>query len=91
MPAYSIAYGRTQEHADDLRRGLARLPAGFAAKVCAACAGRGEREQTYTAGCGGGYYRSMGPCDSCEATGLLQGGEAAPASVRAQVLIAAST
>jgi hypothetical protein len=36
---------------------------------CGWCNGRGEYEQTYTAGCGGGYYRSLGPCDHCRQEG----------------------
>lgn len=86
---YSIAWGRTEEHAAALKRGLERLPEGFRAKVCFACEGHGECEQLYTAGCGGGYYRSKGRCDWCAGTGLLQGTAAAPASVREQVLFAA--
>lgn len=34
-------------------------------RACDMCHGTGEYEQTYTAGCGGGYYRSMGPCEYC--------------------------
>ena len=34
-------------------------------KECGHCAATGEYEQMYTAGCGGGYYRSMGRCDYC--------------------------
>lgn len=34
-------------------------------EVCGICDGKGEYEQTYTAGCGGGYYRSSGPCWKC--------------------------
>lgn len=33
---------------------------------CPLCGGEGQRLQTYTAGCGGGYYKSMGRCDLCE-------------------------
>lgn len=32
---------------------------------CPLCEGKGEYKQTYTAGCGGGYYQSMGPCEMC--------------------------
>lgn len=84
--AYSIAYGRTAEHAASLKRGLARLPSNFAAEICWACDGAGERKQTFTAGCGGGYFSSMSGCDYCDGTGLLQGDKPAPASVREQVI-----
>ncbi len=33
---------------------------------CKLCDGKGEYEQTYNAGCGRGYYRSMGQCDGCK-------------------------
>lgn len=33
--------------------------------TCFWCDGTGETIQTYTSGCGGGYYRSPGPCDVC--------------------------
>lgn len=36
---------------------------------CWACDGAGEREQSYTAGCGMGYYRTTGPCDHCRPRG----------------------
>lgn len=38
-------------------------------KPCPACGGDGEYEQMYTAGCGGGYYKSVGPCDYCKREG----------------------
>lgn len=38
-------------------------------EVCPVCNGAGEYEQTYTAGCGGGYYRSLGPCECCTEKG----------------------
>jgi DnaJ-class molecular chaperone len=84
--AWSIAYGREAEHAVRLKQGLAALPRGFVAEICWACHGRGEREQTFTAGCGGGYYKIHAGCDYCDGTGLLQGDKPAPASVREQVL-----
>jgi hypothetical protein len=90
MAAFSIAHGREDEHAAELKRGLSRMPSGFVAQVCWACDGRGARRQTYTAGCGGGYYSAMGGCDFCDGTGLMQGAKPAPASVRAQLLIAAA-
>ena len=34
-------------------------------EICPACNGAGEYEQTYNAGCGGGLYKSIGPCDYC--------------------------
>ncbi len=37
---------------------------------CYLCSGEGECEQTYTAGCGGGYYRMKGPCVHCKGIGL---------------------
>lgn len=89
MTAYSIAHGDTKAHAARLRVGLATLPQGFAACICEICDGRGEYEQTYTHGCGRGYYRAVGGCDYCDGTGLLQGQKAAPDSVRMQVLNAA--
>lgn len=33
---------------------------------CWCCKGEGEYSQRYTAGCGGGYYNSTGPCDYCK-------------------------
>lgn len=38
-------------------------------RVCGVCEGKGEYKQMYTAGCGGGYYHSMGPCDTCQQEG----------------------
>lgn len=32
---------------------------------CSWCNGTGQYEQTYTAGCGMGYFRSLGPCERC--------------------------
>lgn len=89
MRAYSIAHGRSEDHAIELKGGIAKLPTGFAASVCEICDGRGEYKQTYTHGCGRGYYSSMGSCDYCDGTGLLQGSRPAPDSVREQVLNAA--
>lgn len=40
-------------------------------KACDMCHGTGEYEQTYTAGCGGGYYRSLGPCEYCKPEGKV--------------------
>lgn len=89
MAAYSIAHGRAQEHADDLRRGLAALPTEFYADVCGLCDGLGEYKQRFTAGCGGGTFLSIGGCPMCDGTGLMQGSNSAPMSVRNQVLVAA--
>lgn len=86
MPMWSIAYGREAEHAAALRIGLDRLGPGFAARVCGVCAGEGRCVQTFTAGCGGGYFQTNAGCDWCDGTGLLQGDRPAPASVRAQVI-----
>jgi hypothetical protein len=86
--AWSIAYGREAEHAAELKRGLECLPVDFLASLCWSCGGEGRREQTFTAGCGGGYFRSNSGCGYCDGTGLLQGEKPAPDSVRNQVLIA---
>ena len=32
---------------------------------CGVCEGEGQYIQTYTVGCGGGDYRSMGTCEWC--------------------------
>ncbi len=81
---------RTSEQIDaevaQLRRGLEKLGPQFGAAVCGMCAGRGQYEQTYTAGCGGGYYRSMGDCDECKGYGLVVGRKDAPRSVYDQVM-----
>lgn len=37
---------------------------------CGWCNGTGEYEQMYTVGCGGGYYKSSGPCDHCKQEGV---------------------
>lgn len=72
-----------------LKRGLEKLGPGFRAEVCYFCSGEGAYEQTYTIGCGAGYYRSLGRCDHCEGEGLVIGNRAAPRSVIAQVMTAA--
>jgi DnaJ-class molecular chaperone len=90
---YSIAHGRTTEHAEQLRLGLSRMHPEFTAYLCTVCDGRGEYRQNYNAGCGGGMFRSMGPCEYCDATGLCQGAgvrNPAPDSVREQVLQAST-
>lgn len=39
-------------------------------QFCGSCAGAGQYEQMYTAGCGAGYFRMTGRCDYCDGTGL---------------------
>jgi hypothetical protein len=88
---FYIPYGEGEEHAKTLKNGLAALPSDFRAELCFMCEGIGEYEQTYTVGCGGGYYRSMGKCDYCGGIGLRQGDgfiAPAPLSVLEQVLVA---
>lgn len=53
---------------------------------CSVCSGKGEYPQRYTAGCGMGYFTSLGDCDRCKKTGLVYkaSGEAVPKSVVAQ-------
>lgn len=38
--------------------------------LCGVCDGKGVYEQTYTAGCGMGSYRSSGKCGYCGGVGL---------------------
>lgn len=66
-------------------------------QVCGWCQGKGEYEQTYTAGCGGGLFRSMGPCDHCKhpSSGFHKGlgyvmkdGSEVPLSVINQIAVA---
>ena len=45
-----------------------KLPA--LVSVCPACEGKGQTKQTYTAGCGMGYYSALGPCYICSRPGL---------------------
>ena len=87
---FFIPFGQEAAHAAALKLGLSRLRPDYIAEVCGICNGRGEYDQSYTAGCGGGYYRSSGPCDYCERTGLTQRNRPAPGSVVNQVLVAAS-
>ena len=42
-------------------------------EICSWCSGTGQTRQTYTAGCGGGYYRANGPCERCSAPGQYAG------------------
>ncbi len=76
--------------AEQLKSGLQALGPNFSAEICTICDGAGQYVQTYTAGCGMGYYRSMGRCDWCAGKGLLQGDVAAPDSVVNQVMTAGS-
>lgn len=65
-------------------------------EVCPVCKGTGEYEQWYNAGCGGGSYKSMGPCDWCKhptvfMRGLgyrMKSGKEVPLSVINQIKIA---
>jgi hypothetical protein len=83
---YSIAYGRTEEHAKELRRGLEALGPNFLAQLCPLCNGEGQYRQVYNLGCGQGMTRSLGGCDYCGKLGLLQGSKPAPLSVMYQVI-----
>lgn len=38
--------------------------------TCEICKGKGRYEQTYIAGCGMGYYKSVGRCIFCDGVGL---------------------
>jgi len=89
---FYIPFGENEEHAARLKQGLALMHPEFSAYVCNVCDGKGAYSQKYTAGCGHGYFQSMGPCDYCRGTGLCQGSgcyNPAPDSVREQVLNAA--
>lgn len=86
---WHIPYDRRHEHAAALRAGMTCMPANFVAQVCPICDGKGEYEQTFRAGCGGGYYRSGGDCAYCQETGMvIITGHPAPVSVVEQVLTA---
>jgi len=56
-------------------------------KACTVCEGEGRYVQSYNAGCGGGFFSSLGECDYCEGTGLImkQTGVSAPLSVVNQI------
>jgi DnaJ-class molecular chaperone len=77
------------DHATKLRAGLAALGSGFLASICGICKGEGQHGQTYTVGCGGGYFRMRGDCEYCDGQGLTQYYRPAPRSVVNQVLVAA--
>lgn len=77
------------DQASILKAGLAKMAAGFLARICGVCEGEGKYEQTYTQGCGMGSYRSKGMCDHCKGEGLISGGSPAPDSVINQVRQAA--
>jgi hypothetical protein len=54
---------------------------------CSWCDGAGQYRQTYTVGCGGGSYRTMGSCDNCDGIGLVYfDGGPVPPSVIDQIL-----
>ena len=38
--------------------------------TCYFCGGDGEYDQTYTAGCGGGYFTMKGLCGHCHGAGI---------------------
>jgi hypothetical protein len=82
---YSYIVDREQ-HSNELHAGLLMLGPEFNARICPICSGKTEYEQTYTAGCGGGYFKSMGRCDYCDGLGMMQGDKAAPPSVVFQVI-----
>lgn len=81
-------YGEEDDHEAFLRAGLLVLGDNFIGEICWACKGKTRRDQTYTAGCGGGYYTSSGDCEYCDKTGLMQHSKAAPQSVARQVILA---
>ncbi len=58
-------------------------------RLCGCCDGKGEYEQSYIVGCGGGSYRSMGPCNWCNEQGFVYKATSEPvsSSVRAQIMI----
>lgn len=46
-------------------------------ETCRMCGGEGSYSQTYTVGCGGGYFSMKGPCSHCSETGIrtINGGQ----------------
>jgi len=91
MQLYYVPYGKEEEHADNLRAGLIFLGHSVNAYICAVCQGKGQYEQQYTAGCGGGCYRSQGPCNWCRGIGLMQADKGAPGDLVLQVVEAGKT
>ena len=87
---FYVPFGEEDEHARKLVRGLALMPSNFVAELCIRCRGRTQHRQMYTAGCGGGYFHSMGECEACDGTGLTVCYTPAPESVLNQVLEASS-
>lgn len=85
-PNYFIPFGKKEEHVRRIADGLAKMSPGFLAEVCWCCGGKGSYQQTYTAGCGMGTFRSDGDCEKCVGRGLLVANSAAPLSVLNQVL-----
>lgn len=54
--------------------------------LCVLCSGKGEREQSYTIGCGMGSYSSVGCCDYCKGSGVrMKDGKDVPVSALAQI------
>jgi|GEM_PF-3991528 len=46
-------------------------------ETCRMCGGEGRYDQTYTVGCGGGYFTMKGECSYCGETGIrtINGGK----------------
>jgi hypothetical protein len=80
------AYGEEEDHEACLRAGLMLMGPDFIGRICSICEGKGRYRQTYTAGCGGGYYRSVGDCEYCSSLGLMQNDKPAAESVVIQVV-----
>lgn len=57
-------------------------------RVCPLCKGEGKTEQTYTAGCGMGSYRSMGACEYCKGWRFLSGDKPITSSILNQINVA---
>lgn len=55
-------------------------------KTCTMCGGEGEYPQTYTAGCGGGYFTMNATCHGCDGAGIRKtNNEKVPTSVLLQI------
>ena len=52
--------------------------------TCDMCGGDGAYNQTYTAGCGGGYFTMKGTCDHCAGAGIrtINGGKVSASHLR---------